>query len=87
MTSGLSAKRGSARASGTTKIRAVSSAIACAQKAQPRGVSRAARPMRALNHCRVSSMKETSAISVPKRSQASIARRLNGSSSGVSRMR
>nr|WP_276602789.1 hypothetical protein [Nannocystis pusilla] len=63
VTSGLSAKRSSFDASGTTSGR-VGAAMAWAQNACSRGVSATFRPIRDLNHWRLSSIRVTSPIGV-----------------------
>ena len=82
VTSGLSAKRGSMNASWTSN--SCSSRIAWAQKATSRGVSVAARPTRALNHCRSSSMRLISAIGVSQMCDASLTTSSKSCSAGVS---
>ena len=84
-TSGLSRKRASTEASGTTKRSRC--LMAWVQKAMLREVSRTETPTRALNHCRSASMRLMSAIGVPQISDASSARSSNARSGSVSRMR
>ncbi len=85
VTSGLSAKRSSCVASGTTNT--PSCKIACAQKASSRDVSEASKPKRALNHCRSASMSDTRAMGVPQIWAASWTISSYCFSKSVSRMR
>src|SRR5216684_7340612 len=83
-TSGLSRKRSSASASGTTKTSGCK--IAVEQKAMSRDVSEASRPTRDLNHWRFSSTKEISAMGVLQTNEASKVRSSKDCSGSVSRM-
>lgn len=81
-TIGLSVKRGSHVASGTSIRSALS--IALEQKDSLRGPPRASRPSRDLNHCRSRSTSDTSTIGTSNRCWASLVIRSNRSSAGVS---
>src|SRR5258708_37534894 len=83
-TRGLSRKRSSASASGTTKTSDCK--IAVAQKAMLRDVSEASRPTRDLNHWRSSSMREMRAMGVLQTNEASRVRSSKDCSGLVSRM-
>src|SRR5260370_5585274 len=83
-TSGLSGKRSSARASGTTKTSDCK--IAVEQKAMSRDVSEAAMPTRDLNHWRSSSTREIKAMGVSQTYEASSVRSSKDCSGSVSRM-
>src|SRR5713101_4289926 len=83
-TSGLSRKRSSASASGTTKTSDCK--IAVEQKAMSRDVSAASTPMRDLNHWRSSSTREIRAMGVLQIYEASSVRSSKDCSGSVSRM-
>src|SRR6266550_1701312 len=84
MTSGLSRKRSSRSASGTTKTSDCK--IAVEQKAISRDVSEASMPTRDLNHWRSSSIREISAMGVLQTNEASRVRSSKDCSGSVSRM-
>ncbi len=83
VTSGLSAKRGSSRASGTISGAGVS--IATAHSDAARGSSRLSTPTQALCHWRSESISVTVAIGVPKSAAAIRVRRSKRSSGAESR--
>src|SRR5712671_5687005 len=83
-TSGLSRKRSSASASGTTKTSDCKMAVE--QKAMSRDVSVASKPTRDLNHWRSSSTREIRAMGVLQTYEASNVRSSKDRSGSVSRM-
>src|SRR5713101_5784954 len=84
ITRGLSRKRSSASASGTTKTSDCK--IAVEQKAMSREVSEASTPTRDLNHWRSSSTREMRAMGVLQTNEASRVRSSKDCSGSVSRM-
>src|SRR5882762_4193530 len=83
-TRGLSRKRSSLSASGTTKTSDCK--IAVEQKAMSRDVSEASMPTRDLNHWRSSSTREISAMGVLQTNEASSVKSSKDCSGSVSRM-
>src|SRR5205807_6669390 len=83
-TRGLSRKRSSLSASGTTKTSDCKMAVE--QKAMSRDVSVASRPTRDLNHWRSSSTREINAMGVLQINEASRVRSSKDCSASVSRM-
>src|SRR5437016_2225383 len=83
-TRGLSRKRSSRSASGTTKTSDCK--IAVEQKAMSRDVSEASMPTRDLNHWRSSSIREIRAVGVLQTNEASRVRSSKDCSGSVSRM-
>src|SRR5712691_683971 len=84
LTRGLSRKRSSRSASGTTKTSDCK--IAVEQKAMSRDVSEASMPTRDLNHWRSSSIREIRAVGVLQTNEASRVRSSKDCSGSVSRM-
>jgi len=84
VTSGLSANRSSSAASGTTMVS--SCRMAWPQNEMPRAVSHTSSPWRDLNHCRFSSMSDSSTMGMSNSCAANAVSRSNRSSGGVSRI-